>query len=94
MKKFQSYKSKLENKLKSDYETKKDEFEQELKSVKNNAYRQKCSENLKLANANKIKQSLDQKDRILNSNCEKIDKAILQNQSKLRNIIINLTNFK
>jgi len=84
MKKFQTYKNKLENKLKSDYDAKKEELEHELKELKVNAYRQKCSENLKLANVSKLKQSLDQKDRMLNLNSEKLDKAIMLNQSKLK----------
>jgi len=82
MMKFQSYKTKLENQLKSDYDLKKEELERELKGLKTNAYRQKCSEKLKMAQINKMKQSLDQKDRMLNSNSEKIDRAL--NESKIK----------
>ncbi len=84
MKKFNNYKNNLETKLKNDYDLKKDELDHELKELKNNAYRQKCSEKLKMTNINKMKQNLNNKEKILNSNTDKIDKALVLNNSKIK----------
>ena len=79
LRKFENFKNCLEKQLKDEYEVKKKELSKEVSEIKSKVYRQKCAEKLKLNKINKIKKTLEAKEKVQLENAEILEKVITVN---------------